>query len=230
MKAPYHRQASPPPASAIVASCSQDQSPEPFPPTEASFARTSARRRARSRRRNHGREGVLHEHDRRDEGSCSRCSTSRAPHRQARRATQCGFDILTAIAAAADAGAPTVKGTPAQRQHVRERRPALHERDGLRRPDRLLVARSAQRALRGADGSGSNAGQSHLLGPVRRVRRGADAPATGRSAARRLFYGMPAQPSPTLGNEPSAGDLSSSRRCPSGLTFSPRDPGGRVRR
>jgi len=146
-----------------------------------------------------------------------------------------GFNILTALAAAADAGAPTVKGTPTDGSNFANSVLGCMDLAGYSGPIDFTSAFGAG-IFEVRDGSGNSPVTSHLLD------NGAPAfgaePSTGNwpLAGKTLFYGS-LLGLPTLGNEASAGDNFELSTLPSGLTFSPEikvgvctltDPNGRI--
>jgi hypothetical protein len=146
-----------------------------------------------------------------------------------------GFNILTALAAAANAGAPTVKGTAADGSNFANSVLGCMDVTGYTGPIDFTGAFGAG-IFEVRDGSGNSPVTSHLLD------NGAPAfgaePSTGNwpVAGKTLFYGTLLN-LPTLGNETSAGDNFELSTLPSGLTFSPEikagvctltDPNGRI--
>ena len=146
-----------------------------------------------------------------------------------------GFNILTALAAAAVAGAPTVKGTPTDGSNFANSVLGCMDLAGYSGPIDFTSAFGAG-IFEVRDGSGNSPVTSHLLD------NGAPAfgaePSTGNwpLAGKTLFYGS-LLGLPTLGNEASAGDNFELSTLPSGLTFSPEikvgvctltDPNGRI--
>jgi len=146
-----------------------------------------------------------------------------------------GFDILTALAAAADAGAPTVKGTPTDGSNFANSVLGCMVVTGYSGPIDFTSA-FGPGIFEVRDGSGNSPVTSHLRD------NGASAfgaePSTGNwpLAGKTLFYGGLLD-LPTLGNETAAGDNFELSTLPSGLTFSPEikvgvctltDPNGRV--
>jgi len=146
-----------------------------------------------------------------------------------------GFDILTALAAAADAGAPTVKGTPTDGSNFANSVLGCMVVTGYSGPIDFTSA-FGPGIFEVRDGSGNSPVTSHLRD------NGAPAfgaePSTGNwpLAGKTLFYGGLLD-LPTLGNETAAGDNFELSTLPSGLTFSPEikvgvctltDPNGRV--
>lgn len=146
-----------------------------------------------------------------------------------------GFDILTALAAAANAGAPTVKGTPTDGSNLANSVLGCMDVAGYSGPIDFTSA-FGPGIFEVRDGGSSSPVTSHLLD------NGAPAfgaePSTGNwpLAGKTLFYGGLLD-LPTLGNEAAAGDNFELSTLPSGLTFSPEikvgvctltDPNGRV--
>ena len=126
-----------------------------------------------------------------------------------------GFNILTALAAAADAGAPTVKGTAADGSNFANSVLGCMVVTGYTGPIDFTGAFGAG-IFEVRDGSGNGPVKSHLLDS------GAPAfgaePSTGNwpLAGKTLFYGILLN-LPTLGNETSAGDNFELSTLPSGL-------------
>lgn len=146
-----------------------------------------------------------------------------------------GFDILTALAAAADAGAPTVKGTPTDGSNLANSVLGCMDVAGYSGPVDFTGAFGTG-IFEVRDGSSNTPVTSHLLD------NGAPAfgaePSTGNwpLAGQTLFYASLLN-LPTFGNETAAGDNFELSTLPSGLTFSPEikvgvctltDPNGRI--
>ena len=148
-----------------------------------------------------------------------------------------GFDILTAIAAAADAGVPTVKSTatPTDGSNFANSVLSCMSLTGYTVPIDFSGALGTG-IFEVRDNSGSNPVKSHLLG-ANGPAFGAE-PSTGNwpHLGKTLFYGSLLNLA-MLGNENSAGDNFELSTLPSGLAFSPEikagvceltDPNGRI--
>jgi hypothetical protein len=130
-----------------------------------------------------------------------------------------GFDILTAIAAAANAGPPTTKGTTADGSNLANATLACMVVTGYTAPIDFSAALGGG-IFEVRDGNGSSPVKSHLL-DAGFPAFGAE-PSTGNwpLGGRTLFYGS-LLTGGTLAGETAAGDVFELSTLPSGLTFNP---------
>ena len=214
-------------ALAVVA-CSQDLAKSPLAPTQAQFS-VSASACSYPAMRTAAAAYLT------DAGLVNELITAMSKAAGQANINAAGFNILTALAAAADAGAPTVKGTPADGSTFANAVLGCMVVTGYSAPIDFTGAFGAG-IFEVRDGSGSSPVTSHLLDG------GAPAfgaePSTGNwpVAGKTLFYGTLLN-LPTLGNDAAAGDNFELSTLPSGLTFSPEikagvcmltDPNGRI--
>ena len=214
-------------ALAVVA-CNQDLSKSPITPTQASFSVSASACSFPTMRTNAA--AYLA-----DPRAMNELITAMSKAVGQANINAAGFDILTALAVAADAGAPTVKGTPADGSTLANSVLGCMDVAGYTGPIDFSGAFGSG-IFEVRDGSGNSPVTSHLLDG------GAPAfgaePSTGNwpLAGKTLFYGALLN-LPTLGNDAAAGDNFELSTLPSGLTFSPEikagvctltDPNGRI--
>jgi hypothetical protein len=152
--------------------------------------------------------------------------------------TSAGFDVLARLGAAADAGSPTVKGTPAQGSAFANSVLACMTVAGYTGPIDFADALGAAGLFAVRDGNGKAPVTSHLLGTGGVPAFGAEPGDSGNwpLAGKTLFYGNKLNVA-NLGNETPAGDLFELTTLPGNLTFTPQikvgvcelsDPNGRI--
>lgn len=152
--------------------------------------------------------------------------------------TSAGFDVLARLGAAADAGAPTVAGTPAQGSAFANSVLACMTGVGYTGPIDFTDALGPSGLFAVRDGTTNAPVTSRLLGTGGAPAFGAEPGDAGNwpLAGKTLFYGNRLNLA-NLGNETPAGDLFELTTLPGNLTFTPQikvgvcelsDPNGRI--